>query len=139
MSENIFPVTQLVLTTGSRMRGEARLQLTLLHNPELGQTTVVGIGFITQATLAPAIEIPIVSGQVVPLEAPNAERVLRVEGSYVRDWPGTQPGQSQEHFYGTFLIDKQWNGRGTFSYGKHVVHDVLIERVIPDNTLQAAA
>lgn len=84
---------------------------------------------ITQAIAPPNGNIHVnVTGQLRQLgfgQGPVTQ-VVSLEGTSSQSLPPPAIGTVLERFIASFATDKQWNGRGSFSYGGREVNDVPV-------------
>ncbi len=91
--------------------------------------TVSGIVEITQAIPGPdsSIIVKNVKGTIHATGLGEYTQVVAIEGEYYRTLPPPAIGTITERFTANMAIDNNWNGRGNFTYGQHVITDVPVK------------
>lgn len=110
------------LLVGNDEPGAPVLHLDLLVEAVAGR--IVGHGQITQAVAPPndAIKITNIIGTLREVTLPPENRLVSLKGSYTEP-----PAAIVLGFSATLALDgESWTGRGSFSYGPHVVSDVPV-------------
>jgi hypothetical protein len=129
MAIELYLVKLLVGDEGTP--GAPLLHLSLAVDAPTG--TITGQAEITQAIPPPEGDIRIndLRGtiEVLPLR-PHPMRIVSLTGTFVHYLPPPQIGQVTEKFSATLLIGEgDWEGFGTFVYGRHKVGPVPVHQV----------
>lgn len=90
---------------------------------------VNGTAEITQSLPPPngVIEIHNITGQIRQLGLGDNKQVVSLSGQYVVSVPPPAIGSYLAKFEAVLLVDKEWNGTGSFTYNNHTVHDVPVK------------
>jgi hypothetical protein len=123
MSEATIGLYQVDITLNDGLAGAPALLLNLLVNAATGAVT--GSGRLTQALAPPwgSLPIPTVTGQLEAIGFPKAEKLLRVTGRYgIPFGPPPMLGHIEALMTMACVVDLQWDGKGSFSYGPHAEH-----------------
>jgi hypothetical protein len=128
-----MPEFELCRVTGTAGKvgtpGAPILHYDLLYDVESG--TVSGQAKITQAIAGGEIVINNVTGVVRKLIfGGTLTLVISLKGTYTQKGPPPTEYVILEHFTAHFSTDVQWNGRGSFDYGTHVVNDVPVKSTV---------
>jgi Domain of unknown function (DUF1843)/Domain of unknown function (DUF1842) len=124
MSTSLYHVEGTAGNVG--MPGAPILHFNLVVEGSSGK--ISGQASITQALPPPNgnIRISNVTGQIRQVTLPPLNQLVSLEGTYGQAGP---PGTNyiiEEHFSAHFAVDSQWNGRGGFEYGGHIVDNVPV-------------
>jgi hypothetical protein len=107
--------------------GAPILEFDLLVNSSTGN--VSGHAQITQVVAPPGVRIDInnVTGKVRTLVfGGTVTLAVTLKGTYGQPGPPPTDFIILEHFLAQFSTNEQWDGRGSFDYGTHVVNDVPV-------------
>jgi hypothetical protein len=107
--------------------GAPILHFQLLVNESGGKVT--GQAQITQAVAPPNNEFQIenLSGKVASLVfGGQISLVVTLRGTYGQPGPPPTDFIIEEKFEAHFQLDTQWDGRGSFEYGRHKISDVPV-------------
>jgi hypothetical protein len=109
------------------MPGAPLLHVQALVDAPTGK--ISGHAQITQAIAPPDGDIVIanLTGQIRSFGFGQPLRVVTLEGTYYHQLPPPAIGTVTEPLSATLVLEgSTWNGRGSFSYGGHEVHDVPV-------------
>jgi len=99
----------------------------------VGSGHVSGHVEITQALPPPNGEILVnnVHGHLYELgqTSPSDVLVVVLQGTYPYTLPPPAIGTVEEHFNAVLHVNREWNGRGGFSYGGHHVRNVPVKKL----------
>jgi Domain of unknown function (DUF1842) len=108
--------------------GEATLEFNLLVNTVSGLAS--GHAEVKHALPAPPHDIGIaVTGTVHKLGADPALQVVTLQGTYLYSYPPPIILTILEHFNAVLLLNDEWHGHGSFTYGGHTVSNERVKRI----------
>ena len=124
MTQSTLPQIQtLHLVAGAGVPGAPALNLDLIYNTDVAPPTLDGKGLITQAVTPPGgrIEVHGIHGEVTEMRTSPGMRMINLRG--VCSEP---PTTVLFPFSAVFVVDRDWNGEGSFTYGGKKVVSVPI-------------
>jgi len=133
----LYPVKLLVEQSG--MAGAPTLHLNLLVNAPTGQ--VNGTAEITQALPPPygSTHIPQVTGHILHTGFGEDTLLVHLTGEYVVSLPPPAIGSYLAKFSTALVVNRAWNGRGSYVYGNHAVTDATVHNVSADTKVPQPA
>lgn len=125
-----YYIVKLRATFGTVMPGAPTLTLSLGVNAPTG--AVNGTAEITQALPTPfgQLHFP-VTGHLFSPSIAHGLNLLVLDGQYVVSFPPPAIGSYLAHFNGGFVVNGEWTGEGSYSYGNHRVGPCHVTR-LPD-------
>lgn len=120
-----YLVTLEGVPEGGVVPGAPTLTLSLGVNAVTGQ--INGSATITQAVTPPNghVEFP-VSGVMHHTGFGEDQLLVSLSGQYVVSVPPPAIGSYLAHFTASLVVDKSWNGTGTYTYGNQTMSHVKI-------------
>ena len=130
MSDVDLGFYQVKLRVGHEgLAGAQTLHLTLGVNASTGE--VAGTAEITQALPPPYghTVIPQAAGYIFHTGFGQDELLVHVTGQYPESATPPAIGTSQAEFSVALVVDRSWNGRGSFAYDREVIADCAVKNV----------
>ena len=109
------------------MPGAPILHVVAVVNASTG--VISGSAEITQALPPPngEIAIPHITGQVRHTGLGGDQLLVTLEGEFVVSFPPPAIGSYLARFSAGLVVDKAWNGHGSYTYNHHTVDNVPVK------------